>query len=176
MTTAPPPQLGPYKLGDSAIIKCVTVGGSPPPQLNWWREHSLLDGSYETTEAGQVVNSLLLENLQRADLHAILTCQVPVILMVLVIILGWIHIIICRTFSHIEAANLSYIQSPPMIVHIKAKGYKKKLQTSPLHYGRNILSTMCSWFTYFERLLTLKTLQSATRSTTIQGPNIIFHP
>ena len=32
--------------------------------------------SYESTESDTVVNSLLLENLQRSDLHSLLTCQV----------------------------------------------------------------------------------------------------
>ena len=49
--------------------------GSPPPQLNWWREHALVDGSYEEDQAGKTVNSLMIENLQRSDLHSILTCQ-----------------------------------------------------------------------------------------------------
>ena len=86
-------KLGPYKIGDSAIIKCETWGGSfrqvntinftviskisgsPPPQLNWWREHALLDGSYESSEPHKIINTLLIENLQRNDLHSILTCQ-----------------------------------------------------------------------------------------------------
>ena len=34
-----------------------------------------MDGSYELEQAGKTVNSLLIENLQRSDLHSILTCQ-----------------------------------------------------------------------------------------------------
>lgn len=68
-------KLGPYKIGDSAIIKCETWGGSPSPQLNWWREHALLDGSYESSEPHKIINTILIENLQRSDLHSILTCQ-----------------------------------------------------------------------------------------------------
>jgi len=68
-------KLGPYKIGDSAIIRCETWGGSPPPQLNWWREHALIDGSYESSEPHKIINTLLVENLQREDLHSILTCQ-----------------------------------------------------------------------------------------------------
>ena len=49
--------------------------GSPAPQLNWWREHALIDGSYENTDKHKTVNTILLENLQRTDLHSVLTCQ-----------------------------------------------------------------------------------------------------
>ena len=34
-----------------------------------------MDGSYESSDPHKIVNSLLIENLQRRDLHSILTCQ-----------------------------------------------------------------------------------------------------
>ena len=49
--------------------------GTPPPQLNWWREHALIDGSYDHEDGHKTVNTILIENLQRTDLHSILTCQ-----------------------------------------------------------------------------------------------------
>ena len=51
------------------------LAGSPAPQLNWWREHALIDGSYENNEPHKTVNTLLLNDLGREDLHSILTCQ-----------------------------------------------------------------------------------------------------
>ena len=35
----------------------------------------MIDGSCEEEQGGKTVNSLLIENLQRSDLHSILTCQ-----------------------------------------------------------------------------------------------------
>ena len=57
------------------ISNVCLILGTPAPQLNWWREHALIDGSYENSEPHKTVNTLLLENLQRSDLHSILTCQ-----------------------------------------------------------------------------------------------------
>ena len=35
----------------------------------------MIDGSYENSEPQKTVNTLLLDNLGREDLHSILTCQ-----------------------------------------------------------------------------------------------------
>ena len=56
-------------------LKGYFAPGSPAPQLNWWREHALIDGSYDHSDGQKTVNTILIENLQRTDLHSILTCQ-----------------------------------------------------------------------------------------------------
>ncbi|CAB4061642.1 unnamed protein product [Lepeophtheirus salmonis] len=38
---------GPYEVGSTVILKCVTNGGRPSPEVTWWRDHSLIDSSYE---------------------------------------------------------------------------------------------------------------------------------
>ena len=80
------------QVGDTAVVRCEVLGGRPSPAVTWWRDHALLDTSYHTeTRWGQskdihkpmpfiwcrykVVNELTVRNLQRSDLHSILTCQ-----------------------------------------------------------------------------------------------------
>nr|XP_040567358.1 hemicentin-1-like [Lepeophtheirus salmonis] len=68
-------KLGPYRVGDNVVLKCSSLGGRPSPRVTWWRDHSLLDSSYESVTPLKVVNEITLHNLKREDLHTILTCQ-----------------------------------------------------------------------------------------------------
>jgi len=82
-TTVPPTQLtildnhgaavrdqtaGPYLEGDSINLTCLSSGGIPPPRVSWWREHALVDDSYQVLPDGSVRNALQLKNIQRKDL------------------------------------------------------------------------------------------------------------
>ncbi len=88
-------KLGPYKVGDSVVLKCVATGGEksgenlpriwrilrpffagqPSPRVTWWRDHALLDDSVDEVRGAEVTNELRLGDLARGDLHAALTCQ-----------------------------------------------------------------------------------------------------
>ena len=68
-------KLGPYKIGESVRIKCLVLGGQPSPVVTWWRDHLIVDNSYNKTEEFKVTNILTIPSLRRSDLHSILTCQ-----------------------------------------------------------------------------------------------------
>ena len=68
-------KLGPYKLGEAVMIKCLVVGGRPSPEVTWWRDHHLVDDSFSKNSEFKVENVLTVPNLGRADVNSILTCQ-----------------------------------------------------------------------------------------------------
>ncbi len=68
-------KLGPYRLGDSLRLRCEALGGRPRPEVTWWRDHALLDGTFESEGEHKVVNELVIDDLKREDLHTIFTCQ-----------------------------------------------------------------------------------------------------
>lgn len=59
---------GPYLEGDSINLTCLSSGGVPPPRVSWWREHALVDDSFQVLPDGSVRNVLQLKNIQRKDL------------------------------------------------------------------------------------------------------------
>ena len=68
-------KLGPYNIGDTVRLRCVSLGGHPQPKVTWWRDHALLDSSDSNQVSFKTENELILKDLQRDDLHSILTCQ-----------------------------------------------------------------------------------------------------
>uniref|UniRef100_A0A1A9UND2 Ig-like domain-containing protein n=1 Tax=Glossina austeni TaxID=7395 RepID=A0A1A9UND2_GLOAU len=66
---------GPYLEGDSINLTCLSSGGIPPPRVSWWREHALVDDSFQVLPDGTVRNVLHLKNISRKDLLTIYTCQ-----------------------------------------------------------------------------------------------------
>lgn len=59
---------GPYLEGDSINLTCLSSGGIPPPRVSWWREHALVDDTYQVLPDGTVRNVLHLKNISRKDL------------------------------------------------------------------------------------------------------------
>ena len=55
-------------------LTCVSSGGRPSPAVSWWREHELVDSSYETTYSRVVQNTLRLGPLTRHHLGSVYTC------------------------------------------------------------------------------------------------------
>jgi len=68
-------KLGPYQLGQTVSITCEVLGGRPSPSVTWWRDHHLVDESFNTDTQYKVTNRMTIKNIQRADLHSIFTCQ-----------------------------------------------------------------------------------------------------
>ncbi|XP_059225084.1 uncharacterized protein LOC106085562 [Stomoxys calcitrans] len=66
---------GPYLEGESVNITCLSSGGVPPPRVSWWREHALVDDSFQILPDGTVRNILQLKNISRKDLLTVYTCQ-----------------------------------------------------------------------------------------------------
>ena len=40
-------KLGPYEVGDDVRLRCEAVGGRPLAKVTWWRDHALLDDSFD---------------------------------------------------------------------------------------------------------------------------------
>jgi hypothetical protein len=63
-------------LNGCAFKSCCENPGRPPPQLTWWRNDVLIDSSFDVNQdQGMVKNDLIIQNLQRSDLQAVLTCK-----------------------------------------------------------------------------------------------------
>ena len=50
------------------------LAGNPSPRLTWWREHALVDDSYEVIN-GATVNALRIPAVRNTDLGAVFVCQ-----------------------------------------------------------------------------------------------------
>ena len=76
-------EIGPYTLGDSLRLRCVSTRGRPLANVTWWRDNSvLIDDSFETStfnegtsEAENVINDLAIANLDRYHNGVTLTCR-----------------------------------------------------------------------------------------------------
>ncbi|RZF47478.1 hypothetical protein LSTR_LSTR007405 [Laodelphax striatellus] len=66
---------GPTVEGSSLQLTCFAIGGRPTPRVSWWRDGVSLDDGDEPLTADRVRNVLVLEQLQRKHLGALLTCQ-----------------------------------------------------------------------------------------------------
>lgn len=60
--------IGPYREGVNINITCMSSGGIPPPRVSWWKEHALLDDSFQILPDGTSKNILHLSRLHRKDL------------------------------------------------------------------------------------------------------------
>jgi len=67
--------VGPYLEGETIVLKCITSGGDPMPQVTWWRDNHLIDSSFEKTFSKTVQNTLSVPQVTREDLGATLMCQ-----------------------------------------------------------------------------------------------------
>lgn len=38
----PTATIGPYKLGEDVVLRCLSRGGQPLPNVTWWKDNSLL--------------------------------------------------------------------------------------------------------------------------------------
>ncbi|XP_054713711.1 hemicentin-2-like [Uloborus diversus] len=65
---------GPHNLGSRLVLSCEVEGGKPSPSVTWWKDSILLDDSYQVHS--QVVhNELVVDSLDRNDLHSAYYCQ-----------------------------------------------------------------------------------------------------
>ena len=42
MAKYPTATIGPYKLGEDVVLRCLSRGGQPLPNVTWWKDNSLL--------------------------------------------------------------------------------------------------------------------------------------
>ena len=49
MDKYPIASIGPYKLGESVVLRCISKGGHPLPNVTWWKDNSVL-GIYENAK------------------------------------------------------------------------------------------------------------------------------
>ncbi|XP_032679433.1 synaptogenesis protein syg-2-like isoform X2 [Odontomachus brunneus] len=73
---AVPAVAGPYEEGGDMRLQCLVSGGRPEPKVRWWRGETLLDSKDEPGEFPSLRrNVLVVQELSRADLHAVFDCQ-----------------------------------------------------------------------------------------------------
>uniref|UniRef100_T1JZ19 Ig-like domain-containing protein n=1 Tax=Tetranychus urticae TaxID=32264 RepID=T1JZ19_TETUR len=66
---------GPFNQGETALIKCIALGGKPLPSLIWYQNENIIDDSYnQSAELNQVENVLIVKDLQRIHLFQELKC------------------------------------------------------------------------------------------------------
>ncbi|XP_043241733.1 nephrin-like isoform X1 [Amphibalanus amphitrite] len=63
-----------HREGQMLHLTCRSSGGSPLPNVTWWRGSTLVDSSWEEEGNGTVVNQLTAGPLSRDDLDASYTC------------------------------------------------------------------------------------------------------
>ena len=73
-------EIGPFTLGDTLKLRCVSTEGRPAPNVTWWRDNAaLMDATFKThvfeSGAQNVINDLEILNLDRQHNGAILTCR-----------------------------------------------------------------------------------------------------
>ena len=68
-------KLGPYQIGQTVSITCEVLGGRPSLSVTWWKDHHLVDETFNTDTQYKVTNQMTIKNVQRANLHSIFTCQ-----------------------------------------------------------------------------------------------------
>ena len=81
----PHAHVGPYHLGETAVLRCVSQAGVPPANLSWWVVRNggegdiLLDDScyfpHRASRPSMVVNDLVVRDLQRSHLGQTLACK-----------------------------------------------------------------------------------------------------
>uniref|UniRef100_A0A0P4Y268 Sidestep protein n=1 Tax=Daphnia magna TaxID=35525 RepID=A0A0P4Y268_9CRUS len=67
--------IGPYDEGAQLSLNCIVTGGRPRPEVSWWLDNKLVDHTFIGTSENVVQNVLVIPQLQRHHLHAILRCQ-----------------------------------------------------------------------------------------------------
>ncbi|XP_037072920.1 nephrin-like isoform X2 [Pollicipes pollicipes] len=63
-----------HREGQMLQLTCRSSGGSPLPNVTWWRGSALLDGTWQPGANGSVSNQLIAGPLSRDDLGAEYTC------------------------------------------------------------------------------------------------------
>ncbi|XP_053201248.1 synaptogenesis protein syg-2-like [Panonychus citri] len=66
--------VGPFNEGAHMTLICEAEGGSPHPQLRWYKDGHLIDETWNITIQGIIRNELAINHIQRSDLMTTLTC------------------------------------------------------------------------------------------------------
>ncbi|KAM8713629.1 hypothetical protein ACLKA7_013880 [Drosophila subpalustris] len=148
---------GPYLEGDSINLTCLSSGGVPPPRVSWWREHALVDDSYQVLPDGSVRNALQLKNIQRKDLLTMYTCQatnghvVPALTKKVILdmnlpplsllLQGLNHAVVAGTRTHVTCTAIG-ARPPPHIIWSKAGQQLKGATQSTASDGNTTISEL----------------------------------
>ncbi|GBN56699.1 hypothetical protein AVEN_73306-1 [Araneus ventricosus] len=65
---------GAHNLGSRLVLICEVEGGKPPPSVTWWKDSVLLDDTYQV-HSHVVRNELVVDSLDRNDLHTSYACH-----------------------------------------------------------------------------------------------------
>ncbi|XP_052863165.1 nephrin-like [Anopheles cruzii] len=67
--------LGPYNEGATINITCISTGGRPLPQVQWWYDNKVINNTSVVLSDKRVKNTLVLHRLERKHLKSVFTCQ-----------------------------------------------------------------------------------------------------
>ncbi|XP_016947465.1 uncharacterized protein LOC108022831 [Drosophila biarmipes] len=148
---------GPYLEGDSIDLTCLSSGGVPPPRVSWWREHALMDDSFQVLPDGSVRNVLRIKNIQRKDLLTMYTCQatnghvVPALTKKVILdinlpplsllLQGLNHAVIAGTRTHVTCTAIG-ARPPPEIIWSKAGQIVRGATSSTSSDGNTTISEL----------------------------------
>ncbi|KAH8305876.1 hypothetical protein KR018_000382, partial [Drosophila ironensis] len=148
---------GPYLEGDSIDLTCLSSGGIPPPRVSWWREHALIDDSFQVLPDGSVRNVLRLKNIQRKDLLTMYTCQatnghvVPALTKKVILdmnlpplsllLQGLNHAVVAGTRTHVTCTAIG-ARPPPEIIWSKAGQILRGATASTSSDGNTTMSEL----------------------------------
>ncbi|KAH8402069.1 hypothetical protein KR009_009546, partial [Drosophila setifemur] len=148
---------GPYLEGDSIDLTCLSSGGIPPPRVSWWREHALIDDSFQVLPDGSVRNVLRLKNIQRKDLLMMYTCQatnghvVPALTKKVILdmnlpplsllLQGLNHAVVAGTRTHVTCTAIG-ARPPPEIIWSKAGQIVRGATASTSSDGNTTISEL----------------------------------
>ncbi|KAG6458899.1 hypothetical protein O3G_MSEX011107, partial [Manduca sexta] len=67
-------KVGPYHDGDTLVLRCLVIGGRPPPRISWYSGNTLVDASDGDSDIPKVRENELYLPLTR-DNAAALSCR-----------------------------------------------------------------------------------------------------
>ncbi|XP_069988538.1 nephrin [Penaeus vannamei] len=67
--------LGPYYPGQNIMLTCISLNGSPLPNITWWKDNRVISNVWEVTGPAKVQSDLTIDNVTRDWHNQTLTCS-----------------------------------------------------------------------------------------------------
>ncbi|XP_063590263.1 hemicentin-2-like [Penaeus indicus] len=66
--------LGPYYPGQNIMLTCISLNGSPLPNITWWKDNRVISNVWEVTGPAKVQSDLTIDNVTREWHNQTLSC------------------------------------------------------------------------------------------------------